>query len=79
MIRIITQVRNSYEARVSNYKPLCLSPKLIVKKEIEWKNSLPTRIGKAMKVVLARNILRAARTNITPILSINLKLQLIRI
>jgi hypothetical protein len=43
-----------------------------MKKEIEWKNALPTRIGKAMKVVLTRNILREARINITPILTINL-------
>jgi len=50
-----------------------------MKKEIEWKNALPTRIGKAMKVVLTRNILREARINITPILTINLRLQLIRI
>ena len=55
-----------------SYKPLLM-------KEIEWKTFLPTSIGKAMEIVLVRNKLKAARTNINPILSIiNLQLQLIR-
>lgn len=58
--------------------PSYLSSKGMMK-EIEWKNTLPIRIGKTMEIVLMRNMLKAARTNITPILSINLQLQLIRI
>lgn len=55
-----------------SYKPLLM-------KEIEWKTFLPTRFGKAMEIVLMRNKLKAARTNINPILSIiNMQLQLIR-
>ena len=55
-----------------SYKPLLM-------KEIEWKTFLPTSIGKAMEIVLMRNMLKAARTNINPILSsINMQLQLIR-
>ena len=55
-----------------SYKPLLM-------KEIEWKTFLPTSIGKAMEIVLMRNKLKAARTNINPILSsINMQLQLIR-
>lgn len=46
--------------------------------EIESKNTLPTKIGKAMKAVLKRNRLKAASTNINEILGRNLKLQLIR-
>lgn len=62
-----------------SYKPSCLSPNFIMMKEIEWKKVLPTRIGNAMEIVLMRNRLKAARTNINPILSvINLQLQLIR-
>lgn len=56
-----------------------MSPNFIMMKEIEWKKVLPTRIGNAIEIVLMRNRLKAARTNINPILSvINLQLQLIR-
>lgn len=62
-----------------SYKPSCLSPNLFRMKEIEWKKVLPTRIGNAMEIVLMRNRLTVARTNINPILSfINLQLQVIR-